>query len=181
MSSVVDICNRALSKIGAARVTAITDSKPCNSAYEAVRDRVFRAYPWNCLMERAQLAPLSTDPVYEYDYQYQIPSDCNRVIEVDTPYQWVVEGRKILTDEGDVLNIRYQKKETDPAKYDSILIEALAARLAFEICEEITQSNTKKELAFNDYVDILREAKRADAQEQGPNKLKESDWVTARY
>lgn len=186
MASVVDICNRALSRIGAARITSINDSvkpaKACNSAYTMVRDEVLRAHPWNCTVTRATLAPLSASPEYEYGYQYQLPSDCLRLLEVDNDdYDYVIEGRKILTDYGSVLNIKYQKQETDPQQYDSLLVSVIAARLAWEICEELTQSRTKTLDKRDEFKEILMEAKKVDAQEQSPSTFAEDDWISVRY
>lgn len=186
MASVVDICNRALSRIGASRITSITDAvkpaKACNSAYNIVRDEVIRAHPWNCTVTRASLAPLSTDPAYEYSYQYQLPSDCLRLLEVDNNgYDFVVEGRKILTDYGTALNIKYQKQETDPQQYDSLLVSVISARLAWEICEELTQSRTKTADKRDEYQQILMAAKMVDAQEQSPSTFEEDDWINVRY
>lgn len=185
MASTVEICNRALSKLGQIRITSLTDNnkaaKACNQAYEYVRDSVLRAHVWNCTVSRAQLAPLSTTPAFGFDYEYQQPSDCIKVVEVDTSYQWVVEGRKILTDQGTTLDIRYQVREEDPNQYDSLLQEAIAARLAYELAEELTQSNSKKEAALNDYHMTMSDAKLRDAQEQSPAELYEDDWINVRY
>lgn len=186
MASVVDICNRALSRIGASRITSITDAvkpaKACNSAYNLVRDEVLREHPWNCTITRQALAPLSTDPVYEYDNQYQLPSDCLRLLEVqNNDYDYVIEGRAILTDYGSTLNIKYQKREEDPQQYDSLLVSVIAARLAWEICEELTQSRTKTMDKRDEYKQILAAAKMVDAQEQSPSTFDEDDWITVRY
>lgn len=184
MASEVDLVNRALSKLGATRITSLTDAttaaRAVNHAYPFVRDAVLRAHPWNCTVARVQLAPLSTAPPFGYDYQYQSPSDCIKVLEVTTDYDWVVEGTAILTDEGTVLDVRYQKQVTDVNEFDSLLFEAIAARLAFEICEEVTQSNTKKVAAERDFEKIMRSAKMQDAQEQSSSTLKEDSWVEAR-
>lgn len=185
MASIVDICNRALSKLGASRITALTDNstaaKACNNAYELVRDGVLRAHVWNCTVERAALAPLTASPEYGFNYQYQLPGDCIKLLEADTSYQWTVEGRKILTDEGTSLKIRYQKREEDPNQYDPLLVEAIASRMAYEMAEEITQSNSKKEAAWRDYTALLTEGRLRDSQEQSPAELYEDDWVNARY
>lgn len=185
MTSAVDICNRGLSKLGASRITSLTDdtkaAKACNNAYESVRDFIIRVHPWNSTVKRVQLAPLSDAPVYGYTYRYQWPSDCIKVLEVDTTYSWVSEGREILTDEGTVLKVRYQRCETDPNQFDRLLVETIAARLAFEISEELTQSNSKKQAALRDYEQILKVAKLNDAQEGSPSTFAEDDWINARY
>ena len=99
-------------------------------------------------MARASLAKRTTSPVFGYDDEYQLPTDCLRVVEVpESRLPWVVEGRKLLSDEGAPLNIRYIRREEDPNQYDPLLFSAIAARLALEMAEELTQSNTKRELA----------------------------------
>lgn len=188
MPSKVDIGNRALSKLGEnLTITSFSDGTPPANAisanFDMVRDDVLRDHPWNCLMTRAQLAPETETPAWGFDYQYQLPSDCLRVVEVEaltSQPKWRVEGRKILTDDGPVLNIVYLKREEDPNEYDSQLVEALATRLALELCETFTQSNTKKDYLYMAYNDVLRQARRSDAQEGTPTVMLEDSWLSAR-
>jgi hypothetical protein len=184
MVSTVDICNRALQKLGHTRITSLADdtkaARECSGAYDLVRDAVFRDHPWNALVARASLAKLSTAPAWGFANQFQWPTDCLRVIEVNTRLDWQVEGRRILTDESAPLEIRYLRQETDPAQYDLLLVEALASRLAAELAEPLTQSNTKKEAAERQYLEVLARARRADAQEGAPQKLTRSTWLEAR-
>lgn len=184
MAGEIDICNRALSKLGQISIISLDDNirsaKECKKAYPIVRDMVLRAHPWNCTIVRAVLAPLSTSPEFEYTYQYNLPSDCIRVLKVDTDYDWLIEGRKIVTDEGTVLNVRYQKKEEDPGQYDPMLIELIASRLAYELAEPLTQSNTKKDILFRDFTTLLTETKKIDAQEGSASTFKEDSWITVR-
>jgi len=186
MPSSVDVCNRALSRVGGARITALTDdskqARACNSAYAPIRDEVLRAHPWNGAISRASLAKLETSPAFGYDDEYQLPADCLRVVEVyDATLPWVVEGRKLLSDEGSPLSIRYVRREEDPNQWGPLLVSAVAARLAMEICEELTQSNTKREVATREYEQILSRARMADGQEQSPMPFEEDAWINARY
>lgn len=185
MASIVDICNLALTKLGQIRITSLSDNnkaaRACNLYFPYARDFVLRAHNWNCVTTRVQLAPLSTTPAFDFAYEYQQPSDCIKVVEVDTSYPWMVEGRKILTDQGTTLDIRYQKREEDPNQYDSLLTATIAARLAYELAEELTQSNTKKDEAMQDFQISLSEARLRDSQEQSPSTLYEDDWINVRY
>lgn len=187
MASVVETCNRALTKLGQGRITSILDdtkaAKACNAIYDSVRDNLFRMHAWNFLMTRVSLAPLSTTPSHEYLYEYQLPSDCIRIMDIyeSEGYPWVVEGRKIMTNQGTEIKIRYMKRDTDPNQYDSAFIGVLADYLAFELAEELTQSNTKKEAAARDFRESLNMAKMADAQEGTPSTFVEDEWINIRF
>lgn len=113
-SSPVEICNSALLKLGAERINALSENNKrarlCNERFDALRKEVLRAHPWNFAIRRANLARLSTTPEYEYNFEYQLPTDCLRVLETeadkDNPSgdilgnsytKYKIEGRKLLT------------------------------------------------------------------------------------
>ena len=200
MTSVVDIANFALNQIGASNITALDEnSKPAriiNQRYESVRDAVFRAHPWNCLIRRVELAQDSEAPAYGYAKQYSLPADpfCLRVLEFsngtltyprDNMFSnsngpvFVIEGRKLVTDEG-TAKIKYVGRVTDPNEYDANLIDTLAARLAFEICYAITGSTSMVQLTSAVFDSKLSEARYVDGTEGAPERLEASDFIEAR-
>ena len=130
---------------------------------------------------RAALAALTEAPAWGFVRQYQLPVDCLRVLEAEADYDWRVEGRRILSDAAAPLNILYVRQEADPEQYDLLLVEALASRLAAELAESLTQSNTQKEVAERSYMEVLGQARRADAQEGSARRLFRSSWLEARY
>ena len=182
MPSETDICNRALSRVGEARITSLTDdtkqARACNSAYAHVRDEVLRSHPWYSAITRTTLAKLSSSPAYGYDDQYQLPSDCLRVVELyDTRLPWVVEGRKLLSDEGSPLSVRYVRREEDPNQYDSMLVSAIAARLAIELCEELSPLSTSAVRVVAEDVQLLARARVAGALVLDAMPLEDGDWI----
>jgi len=189
MASEVDICNRALQKLGAKRITSLSEDsvngRACNSAYEIIRDAELRAHPWNFSIQRSELAADATSPDWGRANAYQLPSDFIRLLE-DYPEDnsnskdWQIEGRKIYSDDDDPIYIRYIARVEDTSAYDSLFIEALAAKLAFELCEELTQSNTKKEGLRSDYEQAIRQAKRANAIENIAAEPPQDTWITVR-
>ena len=201
MTSTVDIANYALNSLGANNISSFDEnSKPArliNQRYDSVRDSVFRAHPWNCLIRRAELAQETDAPAFGYTYQYALPTNpyCLRVLEftngtLSYPQDnmksntggpvFIVEGRKLLSDEG-VVKIKYVARITDPQEYDANLIDVLAASLAFEISYAITGSNSVKQMMAAEYSDKLKQARSVDGTEGAPQRLEASDFIESRF
>lgn len=185
MASVVGICNGALQRLGAARIASLEDAtknaRECNAAYERRRDAVLRRHRWSFAIARAQLAADSTAPTFGPANYFTLPSDCLRVLLPDeTDTDWVIEGRKIATDWGAPLEVRYIKQVTDPNTMDSFFREMLSIDLALTLCEVITGSNQKADGLRTELRDVLAEAKRLNAIELPATDIREDDWITAR-
>ena len=201
MPSTVDIANYALNNLGASNISSLSENSKAarivNQRYDAVRDAVFRAHPWNCLIQRAQLAQSTTPPAFGYAYQYTLPTNpfCLRVLEFSNgslsyPQDnitnnsggpvFVIEGRNLLTDEG-TARIKYIARITDPQQYDASLVEALAARLSAEICYAITGSTSMVQMQIALYEAKINEARFNDATEGATQRLEASDFIESRF
>lgn len=189
MADAVQICNRALQRLGAKRITSLTQDVPnarsCNFAYEPIRDAELRAHTWSSAIKRAQLAEDSTEPLFGKSARFALPSDFLRMLPLDPVqndnyFDYQIEAGYIYTNYTAPLNIRYIYRLTSVTLMDSLLQEAIAMRLALELCEEITQSNTKLDLLERDYKRVLREARRVNAIERVAQEPPEDTWVTVR-
>lgn len=186
MPSVVDVCNKALDKLGHGPITNLGDGTKaanlCDRNWPLVRDEVLRDHPWNFAVTRANLAPVATAPAWGFTNAFNLPSDCLRLLEVkdQRSEDYQVESRQILSD-ADVLYIRYIRQVTDPNRMDATVVDLMAARLALELCESLTQSNTKLQLMWRQYEESLVRAKRVDGRENPPTLMEEDDWIAVRY
>jgi hypothetical protein len=185
MASKVGICNTALTFLGADRITAITDNtenaRRLNAIYDQCLEDVLRSHPWNFSITRVALALLATTPAFGYDYEFQLPTNCLRLVEVSdgtnvlTDYK--VEGRKILTDYTTIY-IKYITVVSDPNQYTSQFIFVLASRLAAELAYAITNNKSTAELAAQVYQARLQTAKETDAQESDSvNIIDQDSWA----
>lgn len=185
MVASVDICNRALSKIGEPAITSLDDNtkaaRECKLAYDPVRKALLRDHLWNFAITRVQLAPDATAPAFGFERTFTLPPDCLKVIEIDETDPFTVEGRKLLTDAGPTLNLRYVSDFVEVQSMDSLFVEVLAAAIAAEIAEPITQSNAKRDAAERHYREIMNKAVLRDAQEQTPASIEDEDWINARF
>jgi hypothetical protein len=182
--SVVSVCNSALIKVGAARISSITQdthsAQTLNAIFNTVRDEVLRAHPWNFAIKRVQLAPNDTVPEFGYDYQYDKPNDLLRFYSVDPDdIVHVIEGDQILSDET-TLNSLYIARIEDPTLWDSCFAEALSWRLAKEISYSLTQSSTLSEQLSKGYKDALSQARTIDGMEGSIQSINSSGWVDIR-
>jgi hypothetical protein len=184
----VSICNLALQKLGAARITALTDNsrnaRSCNNCYTSIRDKELRRHNWNFSIKRAVLAPLATAPAFGYLYAFPVPNDFLKIImPPQFNLDWKLENqggvRVILTNQGNVMNLVYVAQITDPMQFDAAFAEAFAAKLAWHMCEEITQSNEKKKDIAAEYKDLIGEASRTDAFEKVSAAQPVDSWLQA--
>lgn len=182
--SKVSVCNSALIKVGAERISSITqDTKRAillNAIYDQVRDAVLRAHRWNFALKRTTLTPTSDTPEWGYDYEYDVPNDCLRVLDVDPDdIEFVVEGGKIRTDESS-LDVLYVQRQDDESEWDPCFAEAVACRLACEIAYNLTQSATLVAQCEQKYKAVLAEARSMDGAEGVLKILEADDWTLSR-
>ncbi len=185
MASEVSICNEALQELGGSRIVSLTqdsvEARACNAIYAETRDQLLRRYAWSFAKTRAQLAASATEPAFEFDNAYPLPSDCLRVLlPQDADCDWTIEGRQILTNWGAPLEVVYLRQITDPNTMDVLFRRALAGELAMKLAEPLTQSNSKWEKAKLIRDEAVAEAKRTNAIEKLPVEPREDTWITAR-
>lgn len=197
MPGIVKIVNRALSKLGDTPVTSLKDdaktAQLADGMYELIRDGEIAAHSWNFAKSRDVLSTEMGAPAFGWKFQYQLPADCLRALEaghwpqaVMSDYiggetrTFVEEGGRILTNYGPTLNLIYLRREADPAFYPAAFIEVLACRLAVELCETVTGSNSKKEMAWREYQEMVKLAKRLNAIGRPPQAVADGSWVTGR-
>lgn len=185
MTSKTEIANWALLKLGAGRISNIdteSDEKAriLKSIYEPVRDSLLQKYPWKFCLKRDALTPDTDAPAWGYAYQYTVPSDYLALRSIEDDPEYTLEDGKILTDAGTSLYIRYHRRVTTEASFHPLFVEAFVCKLAWEACERITQSSSKKDDMTKQFSFAINEAFTADAIEASMEELPESSWLEAR-
>jgi len=186
MASKVDICNLALTQLGADRIVAIDEdsenARKMNAVYTRILRSTLRKHPWNFACKEVTLATLAETPVIDdYTYVFQLPSDFIRLVKTDLAEtdDYKILGRKIYSNES-TLKIKYVYYVEDPNEYDDLFTDTLAARLAAELAFSISGDKALAKLANDIYRDKLREAKTIDSQEETPDQLTANEWLDAR-
>lgn len=195
----VAIANLALTKLGDLRITSLSENtKPArevNAVYTMLRDKLQRRYVWNFCKARTSLAALSDTPEFGFDYQYQLPSDCLRVLQVgeffpppsladyvgSSSAEYAIEGRRILSNDDGPLYLRYLARVEDPTQFDPAYDDAFAWLIAMNLADALAQASAaKQQLLAQGFKDAIREAVTANAIENPPEQLADDTWLLAR-
>ena len=198
MASQVDVCNRALIKIGGGQITSISDNTKAarilSGLWATVLQSELKKRYWSFALARASLAKLSTAPDWGFANAYQLPVDYLKMVQVNDLYvapsqqdyingdssPYAIEGTTIATDFADPLKIRYVRNITDPGLFDPLFVEVLASKLAYESCYGIHQSREGQKTAMEDYRMAVKDAAQSNAIERPPQSIPDDAWMLGR-
>ena len=193
------ICNLALGEVGDSySIMDINETSNqaavCRLFFEPTRDALLRSHPWSFARSLADLSALSADPVFGWDYQYQLPADFIRLVEFNGLDAWRTEddfqvangpegGLVLLTDE-DAASIVYIKRVTDANLFDPLFVEALTLRLAMRVCTKLTKDDGIKDRLTREAKETMARARQTDANESRPRRVgmwEDSDLAMGRF
>jgi len=186
MAEQVDICNLALRRLGQESIESILDDSKAaillNILWDLCLDDALRDHLWNFARRREQVEAEVDAPAWGYSYEYMLPGDCLRVVNLDDDPEIVyrVEGTSLLTDESSPINLNYIALVEDTTEWDAKFINAFAWRLAMEAAFPLTSSAKIVQFASQGYQMALSEAKAVDGQEDGPRDAGCDVWTNGR-
>lgn len=171
MATAVSICSNALLMLGAQTINDLEEDLPraklAANLYPSVRDDMLRAHTWNCAVKRVVLAPNAIPPAFGYAYQFNLPGDWVRLLQVTARGCTVdhrVEGQMILSDEPSI-ELRYTFRNEVEATWDSALVNVMTLAMAARMAYAITSSTSEAQVRKQDLEFELRKAKAVDGQE----------------
>lgn len=185
MATVTQICNLALTSVGANTIVDLADNtqeaRLCTIYYPLYRDYLLRLHPWNFAQVRASLALLTAVPAFGFDYAFQLPPDCGRVTETDlTVYdEWRVEGRTLVCNK-DTINIVYTKRLTDTSQFDELFTITLGILLAWKLSKVLTGKQNFTKTLHDEYLEHLASARTVDGMEGTPAAIFDNSLVDVR-
>lgn len=152
MTSSVDICNLALSRLGDKRTVEDIENGDKHEElvfkkwYDITRQSTIKRNMPSFAIERAKWPLAEYKPAFGYNNAYLYDSDCLRVIGIgnvgENENNYSREGNYILCDENfpDGLPVRYLKDIKDTTKYPPEFVELFSYELAANVCIELTES-----------------------------------------
>jgi hypothetical protein len=184
MASAIDICSTALVLLGSKPIASFTENTDSAvivaNIYPTAKKDVMRCHPWNCLEVDEILSPLVAKPKFRWAYQFDLPGDLLRVIEIGGGLQendYRLQGRRILANTN-VLYLTYISDKNE-SEWDANLTDVMIKRMAKDMAYPLTKSASLAELKDAEYRVALRTAKSIDAQENPPEDFEDESRLIA--
>ena len=188
MATKTEICNMALSALGASTITSLEDGTReadlCLTLFDELARRVMCQGPWTSTLKRATLARTTNTPLFEFANEFQLPvdprclvvlgtSDCN----LTTLYKR--EGDKILTDV-DTMKIKYIAEITDPGEYGTLLTECIELLLTSHLAKTLAGDKETAAMLKQEYGQVLRNNLAIDNQQGSKDMIITDDFTSVR-
>lgn len=183
MATAVSIASSALVLIGHPSISSFTEpgagAQAAASLYEDTLRDTLTEHSWRFSMRKQTLSRLIAEPLNQYKYQFQLPSDFLAVQTTRPIMNYEIFQDKLLANEKDI-DLDYWFRPGEWA-FPTYFIKALQYRLAAEFAQSVTQ---KKELAdqyIKMYFTQLARAKSRDSQNRTNVAIADNPFVQVRY
>lgn len=196
MATPTDIVNIALRRVGADRISNLTqdatkEARIGRDLYDEARRDLLSLHAWNFSIKRAQLTASLTPPTFGWDYAYALPEDFIRVVsahphdddESTVPYrlEFQASDDRVLLTNSNQLYLRYVFDLEDVNVFSASFRDVLSWRLARDFAAGLSKSTSAAELADGQYRRTLARAKSIDGIEDFPERMADGSWLDARF
>jgi hypothetical protein len=188
-----ELANFALSQLGHGRIMDIDEASPVaeaiRSVWDLTRDATLRRREWNFASIRKVLVRLSTAPLFDWTFAYQLPSDYIRAVTLNgeaagtSQATWDIEGDVLLSN-SEKAELVYIRRVEQVSAWDDGFQKAFATALSAAAAPSITQSMGLADRMEGKAEQAIVKAGGANLAEDRPRCIlahQDSEWMKARH
>ncbi|MEM5429397.1 hypothetical protein [Cupriavidus oxalaticus] len=187
MTTAVTICSNALLELGGDPINSLTEgtkmARLCANLYPSTRDDVLRAHYWKCATKRLVLSPLQAAPAWGWSYQFKLPGDWIRTIQIGEngcPDEFEQEGLNLLMGV-QTCKIKYVFRNEDEASWTRNLIRQMEIEMAARLAYAVTKSTTVRDSKLQEALMHLKMARAVDGQDNPPEEFDAGSLLESRF
>lgn len=182
-TSQVEICSNALILIGDKPLANLNEDRDgavvAKNLYETTVRSLLTSHRWRFAIKKASLSQLTTTPVNEWTYQYQLPTDHISTIRTYPSSSYEIFEDKLLSNNTSVeLDYIFRINENYFPPY---FTEALEYLMASKMCVPVTGEGARAKAYFSMYLDKLSQARSTDSMGRPNTGVYSSPFTEVRY
>lgn len=181
--SQIAILSKALILIGEKPLTSLSDPRYGATVganlFEMYHEEEIQSNPWRFVTKKAALSRLVDEPVNQFKYVFQLPTDCLIPSHVWPKAQYEIFGTHIYTDQPAIdLDYRFKPNVSAWPAYFALL---MTYKLAKDMVSPITEGSTAKVEIMERKYNVQRgRALYADAQGRPATPVQDNPFVDVR-
>ena len=183
MASDIDLASNALQMIGADPINSFDDpgagAAVAKSLYEPLVTALLTRTYWRFAMKKQSLNRLSQTPLNEFQYAFQVPTDCLKIEKVYPRSFYKIYRDLIYSDQSAIsIDYAYRVPTPDMPAYFTL---ALTYQLASEFSLAVTDNEQKNQIYAQKFMEALGAAYSADALQHPQTPIVDSPFTDVRY
>ena len=171
MASKIDIISSALVLIGDAPLNSLSDASSAatvaNKLYDTTVESLLTMHRWRFASAKVQLALLVAEPLNEWAYAFQLPSNLLQIQKIVPTTSYEVYENKLYANVSE-LAMDYTFRPVE-ARFPTYFVQALEYRLADKFSISLTENTAVNQQMIGQYDRAIAQAMFADAN-QRPNR-----------
>jgi hypothetical protein len=184
----IALCSRALLMIGASTIASFdegtAEAEVAANLYPSLRDAILSSHSWSFATGQTTLARLVAQPLADYEFAYQLPSDFLRALSAGIGgrgrgVDYRIHENRLHSDAEDLV-LTYIFRP-DESAFPPFFDQALIARLAAEFCIPLTESTSRAEALRRHAEDEFRRARLIDGQQDAAYRIESFPLAEARF
>ena len=180
--SSIELCSKALNKIGANSITSFNDdtveSEICESIYLTLKQKLLSLYSWSFAIKTAQLLQDNNVQRYDYNFAYILPNDFLRAIKISSDGKYKIFGNHLFSNEENV-ELEYIA-DVDEEYFSPLFISSFIYLMAAELSVSLLNDTSKYSLFYRLFNSEIKEAKSMDSMQQTNKTLKNFSLIDVR-
>jgi hypothetical protein len=178
----IGILSKALILCGEKPLESLSDNRygatVGSNLFELLYENEIQSNPWRFATKKASLSQLNVTPVNQYQYVFQIPTDCLIPSHVYPRADYEIYGDRIYTNQSAVdLDYRFKPDVADIPAYFAMLMVYACAK---DMIKPITESDQAMQLMERKYNRQRSVAMYADAQGRPAVPVQDNPFVDIR-
>jgi hypothetical protein len=178
----IDLCSKALGKIGACGIVSFDEGTPeadlAGSFYPVVKARLLSSFPWSFATRSAGLARVAGGGLLGYGACFALPNDFLSVVKVSpgVPYK-IASGR--LCSNAAAVALTYVADVDEaamPPVFTSAFVYALAAEFSISLLDDSAKFALFHKLSNTE----LKEARFLDSAQESPKAMENFSLIDVR-
>ena len=176
-----DIVSQALLLIGEAPISSFSEGVGglvASNLYDTTRDDLLSAYRWRFAVGKSSLSRLTSTPLNEWQYAFQLPTNLLLLIRSYPNSQYEVYEDKLYSNNS-TCDIDYIFRP-EPGAFPAYFVKSLSYKLASEFSISITNNQTMADRMEDRAIKALTKARFNDSQGRTPSAIVHRPFIEAR-